>query len=110
MADRIPIVAAEKIAKAHGYEQVIIYARRIGPNGLEWVTTYGINPTHCTAAARIGDALRDQVVKPLERAREREALAMGALKRICASADALDDLSIPAIAEARSLLLQLEAA
>lgn len=66
MADRIPIKRAEEIAKAHGYEQVIVYARRVGEPGLEWVTTYGVDPTHCAAAARIGDAIGRQVVRPLE--------------------------------------------
>ena len=66
MADRIPISRAQDLAKAHGYEQIIIYARRTGEPGLEWVTTYGIDKTHCAAAARIGDAIGRQVVKPLE--------------------------------------------
>lgn len=66
MADRIPIKRAEEIAKAHGYHQVIVYARRVGEPGQEWVTTYGIDKTHCAAAARIGDAIGRQVVQPLE--------------------------------------------
>lgn len=57
----IPIRAAEKIAKDYGYDQVIIYARRVGedplPNG-EHMTTYGINKLHCDVAARIGATLK----------------------------------------------------
>lgn len=71
MADRIPIKRAEEIAKAHGYDQVIIYARRVGEPGQEWVTTYGVDKTHCAAAARIGDAIGRQVVTPLEELSDR---------------------------------------
>lgn len=57
----IPISAAEKIAKAYGYDQVIIYARRCHtspePHG-EHLTTYGRNKEHCSVAARIGDTLK----------------------------------------------------
>ncbi len=52
----IPISAAEAIAKRYGYDQVIIIARKVGadpePHG-EHMTTYGINPTHCSIAARV---------------------------------------------------------
>lgn len=65
MADRIPIKRAEEVAKAHGYHQVIIYARRIGEPGQEWVTTYGVDKMHCAAAARIGEVLGRQVTEPL---------------------------------------------
>lgn len=82
MSDRIPISAAEAIGKAHTYDQVIIYARRIGDDGLEWVTTWGKNRAHCDAAARIGDAIGRKVVQPLEErdqqiARLRALLARG---------------------------------
>lgn len=57
---RIPIKAAEEIAKKYGYDQVIIIARKVGkdpePNG-EHITTYGINKAHCDAAALQGKAL-----------------------------------------------------
>ncbi len=75
MADRIPIKRAEEIAKAHGYDQVIIYARRVGEPGQEWVTTYGIDKTHCAAAARIGDAIGRQVVTPLAELTDRAEAA-----------------------------------
>lgn len=71
MADRIPIKRAEKLAKAHGYHQVIIYARHVGEPGQEWVTTFGVDEANSDAAARIGDCLRRQVVKPLEEMAER---------------------------------------
>jgi hypothetical protein len=60
----IPISAAKKIADDYGYDQVIVYARRVGappdPHG-EHVTTYGVDPAHCAVAARIGDFLRHKV-------------------------------------------------
>ncbi|WP_024749877.1 MULTISPECIES: hypothetical protein [Methylosinus] len=62
----IPISAAERIAKECGYDQVIIYARRVGddpkPHG-EHVTTYGVDAAHCEVAARIGDHLKYNVFK-----------------------------------------------
>lgn len=98
MADRIPIKRAEEIAKAHGYDQVIIYARRVGEPGQEWVTTYGIDKTHCAAAARIGDAIGRQVVTPLaeqadraEAAEREHAQAMVALLGKAARIRALED-------------------
>ena len=43
---RIPISAAQRIAVAYGYDQVIIIARKVGadpdPHG-EHITTYGSN-------------------------------------------------------------------
>lgn len=57
----VPIAAAERIAKQYGYDQVVIYARRVGddpdPHG-EHLTTYGINKTHCAVAAQIGTTLK----------------------------------------------------
>jgi hypothetical protein len=54
----IPISAAKIIADEHGYDQVIVVARRVGeahePHG-EHCTTYGINKANCAVAARIGD-------------------------------------------------------
>jgi hypothetical protein len=67
--DAIPITTAKAIATTHGYDQVIVYARRVGEPGLEWVTTYGRDKAHCDAAARIGAAIGQGVVKPLERLR-----------------------------------------
>lgn len=57
----IPISAGEKIAKAYGYDQVIIIARKVGedpePHG-EHMTTYGVSKAHCGAAAVIGNYLK----------------------------------------------------
>lgn len=58
---RIPIRAARLIADTYGYDQVVIYARRVGeapaPAG-EHMTTYGVDRTHCAVAARIGVTLK----------------------------------------------------
>ena len=58
---RIPITAARRIAEAYGYDQVIIYARKVGedpePHG-EHLTTYGVTKAHCGAAAKIADYLK----------------------------------------------------
>ncbi|UFK26726.1 hypothetical protein [Roseobacter phage RDJL6] len=60
----IPISAAEKIAKQYGYDQVIIYARKVGdaPDGGEHMTTYGVSLAHCQAAAKIGDFLKFKIM------------------------------------------------
>jgi hypothetical protein len=58
---RIPIGAARDIAEKYGYDQVVIYARKVGeepdPHG-EHMTTYGRNKVHCDVAARIGKTLQ----------------------------------------------------
>lgn len=54
----IPISAAERVAKLYGYEQVVIYARKTGEGGGEHMTTYGVDKTHCSIAARIGEVLQ----------------------------------------------------
>jgi len=56
---RIPIAAAEHIAQSYGYDQVVIYARKVGDAGGEWMTTYGVTKVHCGIAARIGKTLQD---------------------------------------------------
>lgn len=70
---RIPIKAAEHIAKEYGYDQVIIFARKVdrpagvgetAPNaikGVEHCTTYGVTKEHCSAAATIGNFLKKQM-------------------------------------------------
>ena len=61
----IPIGAAETIAKKYGYDQVIIYAHKVGDDPLphgEHMTTYGINKENCDAAAKIGDFLKFKVM------------------------------------------------
>ena len=62
----IPIEEATKLAKTYGYDQVVIYARLVGEGGIEAVTTYGVDAIHKAAAARIGEALRLQVVPVVE--------------------------------------------
>lgn len=58
---RIPISAARRIAEDYGYDQVVIYARKVGddpaPHG-EHMTTYGATKEHCSIAARIADTLQ----------------------------------------------------
>src|ERR1700680_3350449 len=61
----IPIRIATDIAHEFGYEQGIIYARKVGeepdPHG-EHMTTYGVNKVHCEVAARIGDHLKYKIM------------------------------------------------
>ena len=58
---RIPITAAKRIADEFGYDQVVVYARKVGedpaPHG-EHMTTYGVSRVHCDVAARMGDTLK----------------------------------------------------
>lgn len=51
----IPISAGKEIADRYGWDQVVIVARKVGPNGGEHVTTYGVDVANCGAAAKIGD-------------------------------------------------------
>ncbi len=63
---RIPIEAAKKIAKEYGYDQVMIYARKVDTpekTGGEHMTTYGVNKKHCDAMARIGKFLQSKIMK-----------------------------------------------
>ncbi len=57
----IPIPAAEAIAKKYGYDQVVVYARRVGEHPLpsgEHMATYGIDKTHCDVAALMGSTMK----------------------------------------------------
>lgn len=58
---RIPISAAKHIAKEYGYDQVIVYARKVRekpePHG-EHITTYGVTKQHCEAAGLISKRLQ----------------------------------------------------
>jgi hypothetical protein len=56
----IPVVAGQRIAEEYGYDQVVIIARKVG--GGEHVTTYGIDPANCAAAAQIGNFLKHKVM------------------------------------------------
>ncbi|PZU10036.1 hypothetical protein [Sphingomonas sp.] len=57
----IPISAARRIAEDYGYDQVVIYGRKVGadpdPHG-EHLTTYGVSAEHCAVAARMADVLK----------------------------------------------------
>lgn len=57
-AEPIPVVQAEFIASRYGYDQVVIIARRVGPVGVEHITTYGKGDEHRCVAARIGTFLK----------------------------------------------------
>lgn len=61
MTKPIPISAGKKIADEFDYDQVIIYVRKIGDDGVEHVTTYGKDKTHCDAVAKIGNHLKYKV-------------------------------------------------
>jgi len=62
---RIPISAAKAVAEKYGYDQVMIYARKVGeapsPFG-EHMTTYGVNKAHCSAMARIASFLQREIM------------------------------------------------
>lgn len=60
---KLPIKAARDIAKTHGWDQVIIIARKVGDNGFEHVVTYGKDKAHCEAAARAGNAIKHHLMK-----------------------------------------------
>jgi hypothetical protein len=82
---RIPIKAAQEIAEAYGYDQVIVLARRCHdspePHG-EHVTTYGRNKAHCEVAARTGDFLKHKIMGwPWPKQSTADPL-YGALKRL----------------------------
>ncbi len=51
----IPISSARRIAEDYGYDQVIIVARKVGKDGGEHVTTYGVDIHNCSIAAKVGD-------------------------------------------------------
>lgn len=61
----IPISVAREIAVEYDYDQIIIYARKVGakpdPYG-EHMTTYGINKVNCDVAARIGNFLKYKIM------------------------------------------------
>lgn len=59
---RIPIKAAQDIAEKYGYDQVMIYARKVGENGGEHMTTYGVNKANCDAMAKIANFLQIKIM------------------------------------------------
>ncbi len=52
-AKPIPIKAGREIAERYGWDQVVIVARKVGAG--EHVTTYGVDVSNCSVAAKIGD-------------------------------------------------------
>jgi hypothetical protein len=67
----IPISQAKRIADEFGYDQVVIYARKVDRTGEtasqaiqggEHMTTYGIDAKNCAAAAQIGDFLKHKIM------------------------------------------------
>lgn len=61
-AKHIPISEGKKIAQKYGYDQVIIYTRKVGEPGGEHMVTFGIDKVHCNIAARIGDFLKHKIM------------------------------------------------
>lgn len=58
---RIPITAAERIARLYGYDQVVIIGRKVTTDdeqGGEHITTYGVSKAHCDSAGLQGKALQ----------------------------------------------------
>lgn len=58
----IPVSAAKQIGEAHGFDQVVIYARKVGDEGGEHMTTWGSTPEHCGVVGRIGNALKQHIM------------------------------------------------
>jgi len=59
---KIPIKAAKKIAEEYGYDQVLIFGRKVGCDPKkhgEHMTTYGVNKTHCGVAAMMAKTLQN---------------------------------------------------
>lgn len=71
---RIPIKVAQQIAEQYGYDQVMIYARKVDrPAGVgehakmeikggEHMTTYGVTREHCEAMKRTADYLKNKIL------------------------------------------------
>lgn len=70
----IPITVAKAIAQQYGYDQVMIYARKVDtPAGVgetakqaipggEHMTTYGKDKANCDEMARIGNFLKFKIM------------------------------------------------
>ena len=59
---RIPIAAAKRIAQDYGYDQVMIYARKVGDDGVEHMTTYGVSKAHCAAIGKAAAFLQSKIM------------------------------------------------
>jgi hypothetical protein len=53
---------AKQIADTYGYDQVVIFTRKVGPGGGEHMTTYGTTREHCRIAAMIGAFLKFKIM------------------------------------------------
>ena len=60
---KLPISEARDIAERHGWDQVVVIARKVGDNGYEHVITYGAGSAHCEAAARAGMAVKHHLMR-----------------------------------------------
>jgi len=58
----IPISAARMIAQKYGYDQIIIIGRKVGEEGGEHVTTYGVDIVNCRVAAKIGNFFKHKIM------------------------------------------------
>lgn len=70
----IPISAARRIAEEYGYDQIMIYARKVDRpagvgetakqaiKGSEHMTTYGVTKVHCAAMAQIAEFLKTKIM------------------------------------------------
>ena len=78
---RIPIAAAQRVAEQYGYDQVVIIARKVGPQGIggEHVTTYGVDKANCDVAARVGNTIKHKIMGWPEMELEERAQLVDAL-------------------------------
>lgn len=58
----IPISAAKTVAERYGYDQIVIIGRKVGDDGGEHVTTYGVDRANCDVAARIGHFFKHKLM------------------------------------------------
>lgn len=65
----IPIAQAKAIAEIYGYDQIMIYARKVGEHGGEHMTTYGVTKQHCVVIGEIAKFLQMKIMGWLEAAR-----------------------------------------
>jgi hypothetical protein len=59
----IPVADAADIGARHGYDQVIVIARKVGQRGGEWVTAWGVNAENDAAAKLAAEFLKYRVMK-----------------------------------------------
>jgi hypothetical protein len=59
---RIPISAAKRIAEEYDYDQVVVIARKVGEDGGEHCTTYGVDKANCAVAAQIGEYITSKIM------------------------------------------------